>query len=410
MIGCDLHQDSMLLKIAQDRQAPETRRWKNTARDRTRMIADLKRRAAAVGGARLVFAYEASSAGFGLYDQLEEAGIEAYVLAPTKIPRSSRQKREKTDEKDAHQILELVRAYVLAGNPLPSVWIPDPPLRDDREIVRMRLDVGNKATTLKVQIRSLLKRNSVVRPTEIGKSWTKTFRAWTKALASEPSEAAPVMLPTGTRRTLASLLRQLEFLEEEQERLDMQVAALAQGPRYLAALQKLVHLTGVGVLAGMVFLTEIGDLHRFANRRQIASYLGLAPTSYESGKTNDRKGHISRQGSARLRKILCQASWVRIRCDPEEKAVYERIKAKNQKKSKIAVVACMRRLGIRMWHTAQSAFPRPKTGKTSATVCPQATVGFSKASNGCPKEKKPDRQSLKKQKSLGKNRGPSRGR
>jgi len=56
------------------------------------------------------------------------------------------------------------------------------------------------------------------------------------------------------------------------------------------------------------------------------------------------------QAARRVRKVLCQATWARVRHDPEEKAAYERIKAKNPKKKKIAVVASMRRLAVRMWH------------------------------------------------------------
>jgi len=123
MIGCDLHDESMILKIAEDRQTPETRTVKNTSSGRAAMIADLRRQAKAVGGARTVFAYEASGQGFGLYDQLTAAGIECYVLAPTRIARSTRRQKEKTDEKDALDLLELLRAHVLAGNRLPAVWI-----------------------------------------------------------------------------------------------------------------------------------------------------------------------------------------------------------------------------------------------------------------------------------------------
>jgi transposase len=144
MIGCDLHEDSLVLKIATGLETPETRQWRNTSQDRKRMIADLQKRARRTGAERVVFAYEASAAGYGLYDQLTAAGIEAYVLAPTKIPSSLRQKKEKTDEKDALPLLNLVRAFVLAGNPLPAVWVPDAQTRDDRELVRTRLDVSNK--------------------------------------------------------------------------------------------------------------------------------------------------------------------------------------------------------------------------------------------------------------------------
>jgi transposase len=114
-------------------------------------------------------------------------------------------------------------------------------------------------------------------------------------------------------------------------------------------------ISGVGVFGAMVFLTELGDLSRFKNRRQLAAYLGLAPCSFESGNNDDRKGHISRQGSYRVRKILCQSVWCQVRLKLGESEAYQRIVAKNPKKKKIAVVACMRRLAIRMWHTAESA-------------------------------------------------------
>jgi len=350
MIGCDLHEDTLMLKMATSLESPEMRVWKNTARDRQRMIADLRRRAKAAGASRTVFAYEASSAGYGLYDQLTAAGVEAYVLAPSKIPHSTRQKKEKTDEKDALQLLELVRAFVLAGVPLPKVWIPDAQTRDDRELVRLRLDVSGKIGRLKNQVKSLMKRNQLRRPAGLGKGWTRSFRAWLVASLIRPSDLSKSPLASGTRETLASLVRQLDFLEQEQDRLDQAVSALAEAPRYFQAVLELTRLSGVGVLTALVFLTEMGDLRRFANRRQVAAYLGLAPSCFESGRAHDRKGHITRQGSPRVRRALCQASWARVRLDPNEKAAYDRIVEKNPKKKKIAVVASMRRLAVRLWH------------------------------------------------------------
>jgi len=135
------------------------------------------------------------------------------------------------------------------------------------------------------------------------------------------------------------------------------VAALASSPRYEARIRELSKLCGVGMLTALVFLSELGDLSRFANRRQIAAYLGLVPSSNESGQRDDRKGHITRQGSARVRKALCQAAWARLRHNQEEKAIYERIKSKNPKKKKIAVVASMRRLAVRMWHLGKAEVP-----------------------------------------------------
>jgi len=350
MIGCDLHEEGMILKVAADRQTPETKSVKNTAAGRASMIAELRRRAKAAGGARVVFAYEASGQGFGLYDQLTAAGIECYVLAPTKIARSARRQREKTDEKDALDLLEVLRAHILAGNGLPTVWIPDAQTRDDRELVRMRLDVGEKIAALKAQVQSLLKRCQLRRLPGLGKGWTEAFWYWLERELAAPRPPRKRPLGPGGQATLGSLLRQLRSLEAEEEGLDKHLVALAWSPRYEARMRELTQLCGVGVLTALVFLTELGDLSRFVNRRQIAAYLGLAPSSHESGEQSDRKGHITHQGSARVRKVLCQATWCRLRCDEKEKAVYERIRGKNPQKKKIAVVALMRRLAIRMWH------------------------------------------------------------
>lgn len=345
MVGCDLHDKNMLLKIAQGRGKAVRRSYRNDTSGRKAMITALKKRASAAGGAKIIFAYEASGCGFGLCDELTEAGIKCYVLAPTKIARSVKSRRSKTDEKDADAILALLRAHVLAGNELPAVWVPDPQTRDDREVVRARLDAAQKLTGVKSQIRTLLKRSSVSKPSGMGKGWTKGYQAWLRGLLGDGSP-----LRHGARVGLGTLLRQLEFIEEEIGLLDREVAALGETPRYLRAVRMMNCLKGVGVLTAMVFLTEMGDMSRFSNRRQVGSYLGLAPSSHESGESDDRKGHITHHGNARVRKVLCQATWSRVRTDSNEKTVYERITAKNPKHKKIAVVAAMRRLAIRLWH------------------------------------------------------------
>lgn len=365
MVGCDLHDKTMLLKVACDLGTAETMSVRNTRAGRTRMIANLKARAKAAGGASILFAYEASGQGFGLHDELTAASIRCEVLAPTKISRSTQQQRVKTDEKDAEQILQLLRAHVLAGNPLPTVWVPDAQTRDDRESVRCRLDAAEKLTALKAQLKGLLKRNQLVRPESAGKGWTKLYWAWLRGLRQDSTNGV------GLRTSLASLLRQLDFLEEEIERLDKALLELSRSAPYATAVNQLVKLSGVGILTALVFLTEVGNLTRFANRRQISAYLGLVPKCYESGSANDRKGHITRQGPSRVRRVLCQAAWARVRCEGADQEAYQRIVVKNPKRKKIAAVAVMRRLAVRMWHVAREATPEasgPQPGRRRAST------------------------------------------
>lgn len=347
IVGCDLHDENMVLRIARNRDLSEKRTFANSQTGRKRLIELLKKLSAAGGGAEVVLAYEASSQGFGLYDELTDAGFKCFVLAPTRIERSSKDKRHKDDDRDAIGILEILRGHLLAGNELPAIWIPDVETRDDRELVRTRLDIGDKTTILKTQIQTLLKRTKIGQLPKEVKAWTIAFRSWLEGVAANKE-----VLSNGARMTLGTLLRQLKMLEAERQTLDMSIAELAKTARHENTCKELCKIQGVGMLTAMVFLTEMGDLSRFANRHQIGAYLGLTPSSNESGENNDRKGHITRQGSRRVRKVLCQASWARIRTDKEEGMVYQRIAAKNKKRKKIAVVAIMRRLAVRMWHVA----------------------------------------------------------
>ena len=148
MAGCDLHDKSMLLRIAADREAPRTRSWGTSVSAREAMIADLRRRAARCGAMRIVFAYEACGFGFVLYDALTAAGIECHVLAPSKMAKSAKHRKRRTDQRDAQLILDALRSYVLAGVDLPSVWVPDLRTRQDRELVRRRLAVAQGMRTM----------------------------------------------------------------------------------------------------------------------------------------------------------------------------------------------------------------------------------------------------------------------
>jgi len=357
MVGCDLHDKSMLLKIAVDQERPLVRSWGTDGEARGWMIADLRQRGEQAGAERIVFAYEACGFGFRLHDELTEAGIEAYVLAPSKMKRSPKHRKRKTDEKDAQAILDIVRSYVLAGVEMPSVWVPDVATRDDRELIRRRLAVAEDGSAARVRVRWLLKGNGI----EVcsAQAWTEEYWGWLEKLAQGG-------LPPGAAAAMGSLMRQIQWLGSEKERLDAQVLGLSQTSRYAPVVAALCRRKGVGVLTAMVYLTEMGDLSRFSNRQQVGSFLGLVPSSFETGEDDDHKGHITRQGPSRVRKVLCQAVWSRLRSVPSEREAYDRIVSRNPKHKKIAVVARMRTLGVMMWHDGLAAQEAMRSERVTA--------------------------------------------
>lgn len=120
----------MHLTVAGNKDNPQCTCVGNDAGGRRRMIRRLKKIAGQ--DAEVQFAYEASSLGFGLYDEPSEQGITCHVLAPSKIRRSPKDRQTRTDKNDVHNIFQVLRGHLLAGNDLPAVWVPDPEPRDDR--------------------------------------------------------------------------------------------------------------------------------------------------------------------------------------------------------------------------------------------------------------------------------------
>lgn len=346
MVGCDLHDKSMVLKVAEGSAEPVLLRFANTAQGREAMVAELLERGRLCRSKRIVLVYEACGLGFGLHDLLRKSGVECYVLAPTHLPKTPGGRRNKTDERDAQMLLEQCRGHVLAGNHLPTVWIPPDRLRDDRDLVRTRLDTAEAGARIKLQILSLLKRNGIVLPEFFLKhrNWTKIWLRWLQTTSES--------LAGGAATVLRSYVARWEALQQELSHLDQAIRDLSETACYAAPVAALQALPGVGRLTAMVFLTEMGDLSRFQNRRQIGAYLGLAPSAFESGNCDDRKGHITHQGPSRVRKVLCQATWASLWKDPVTKETWERLRNHNPKRSKKAIVALMRRLAIRMWHVA----------------------------------------------------------
>jgi transposase len=348
-VGIDLGDKNSVARIAVEREKSERFGFVNNRAGRARLFAEVSKRAEQAGGAKVVMVYEASSCGFILSDEAKAAGQDCYVLAPTKIEKSVEQRKHKNDDRDAEDVLDKVRAHVLAGNRLPTVWVPDLQTRDDREVVRTRMELAEKQTQVKSQIQMLLKRHGVEKPTGLGVGWTKRYRQWLTGVAESSH------LGWGGRQALGSLLRQLTWIESEMDSIEKLVQQLAEAPRHRAIVDELMQEPGVGLMTAIVYRTEIGYAGRFRRSRQVGKFVGLTPTSHESGQQNDRKGHISRQGPPRLRKILCQASWAHVRRDEQARQVYQRVAERNPKKKKIALVAVMRRLAVRLWHRMRKA-------------------------------------------------------
>ena len=147
---------------------------------------------------------------------------------------------------------------------------------------------------------------------------------------------------------MAELIREMEA-----ERVEAMTATADETvTRKITALQR---IRGIGANFSAVLVHEV--LYRaFANRRQLASYVGIAPMPYQSGGM-DRDRSISRAGNPRARTTLIQLAWLWLRYQPGSAlAIWfrERVGTLQGRTRRIAIVAMARRLLIALWRYVET--------------------------------------------------------
>jgi transposase len=267
---------------------------------------------------------------------LEELGFELLIGDAGKI-RAWQLRRQKTDRRDAEQLLAL-----LESNKFPAIWVPSAGERDLRQLLLHRHKLVQMRTRIKNQLQHVAMNQGLQKKRQL---WTEKGQRWLQALA----------LPPWTQRRREDLLRLLGELEPAIA--DLTAAVEAAGEQD-ARVQLLRTHPGVGPITALGFVLVIGDIKRFARSRQLTSYLGLIPSEDSSG-TRRRLGAISKQGNTLLRTLLVEAGQSAARCDPELRRAYQRLCHKKQYTG-IGKVMVARKLAVRlywMWKTQQPYAP-----------------------------------------------------
>ena len=208
-------------------------------------------------------------------------------------------------------------------------------MRQLRALLRHRAQLVRLRTLLRNRIHAVLAGHGHDRPAGC---WSGRGRAWLASLD----------LPAVSREVVEDDLALTGALQVPIDRLDGEVRQRARSdPR----VKVLTQLPGVGPFTALVILAEAGDITRFSSARKLASWAGLTPTVRGSDRTV-RHGHISKQGSAWVRWILCEAAQTAKR-HPDFAASYQAIARRRGKK--IATTAIARKLLTRAWHLLTDA-------------------------------------------------------
>jgi transposase len=139
---------------------------------------------------------------------------------------------------------------------------------------------------------------------------------------------------------VASVAALIAHLEAQLAELDGELGAyLAAHPRWDATHQLLRSVPGIGPVTAAILLATVPELGTLS-RHQIAALVGVAPMARESGVWRGRR--CIRGGRALPRRALYMAALTTTRGGPWHD-VYVRLRARG-KPTKVALVACMRRL------------------------------------------------------------------
>jgi transposase len=290
-------------------------------------------------GCTIELMYEAGFHGFWLRDLLKRDGIKCVVVPPHTVTEE-KTNRVKTDAADARRL-----ALNLENGDYKSCYVPDQERREDRQVSRTLEDVQNNIVRTRNQIWKMLDFHGIEITIE-GKIPTK----------KDIRKLRDLSIPENIAVSLKSYLDLLELLWEQHQHLRNTLRKMTKKEKYKKTYDIVHSAPGIGWFTAIRLVLEWGeDFSRFANRRHIASFVGLTGSEHSTGETV-RRGHLSGLGHKRSRTWLVENSWVAIRKDPVLLDKYNKVLSNTGSKKK-AIVAAARKLVGRILRCVTSGQP-----------------------------------------------------
>lgn len=276
-------------------------------------------------GAEIFSAYEVGFSGFGLHRTLVAAGVKNIVVNAASIEVEANN-RVKTDKRDARKIAEQLAAGRLRGIYIPTEEEGRRSLSRGREqVVERRKAIGNQLKMKLYYLGIMIPDN---RKLSLG------FLKWAESLNLRSEHKMAIKEFSDAWRQETERIRRYDAALREQAANDTYEHIYRSAP-------------GVGSVSARVLSNELGNMSRFDNERQLFSSSGLTP-SERSSCEHVRRGHISCQGSPRIRELMTEVAWRAIAEDRSLKEFYRRVAATRD--SKRAIIAVARKMLGRLRH------------------------------------------------------------
>jgi len=148
-------------------------------------------------------------------------------------------------------------------------------------------------------------------------------------------------LPIKDTSTQSSLQAMIQAFEVAIVDLQQEVCQICQED-FKVQYDRLTSIKGISHKVATALIETTNGFQDFRSAKALAKFIGLAPTTHQSGKMATHRG-ICRTGDPHLRGMLYVASWSAIRYNRSCKEFYLRLKAAG-KASKLALIAVANKL------------------------------------------------------------------
>ena len=219
---------------------------------------------------------------------------------------------------------------------MPAIWLPDPRIREERELARFRLHLVKHKSALKNRVHSTL--------INFGKPCPVTDLFGVEGRRLLARLQAPGALARQHHRE-----RGADRRPRRPDRRD-QPASCSEGHADHPYIPLLMSAPGIGWVLAFTIAAEIGEIERFPSPEKLAGYTGLCPRVNQSGD-KDRRGPLTKHGPTYLRWALLEATMHALK-HPAYAQRYQRNKRRlgKQRGAKVAQVDIARRLAHAIWH------------------------------------------------------------
>lgn len=234
------------------------------------------------------------------YEAFERNGIKVKLANPFKT-RAIAEAQIKTDTLDAQTLAHLLRSNLVA-----ECYIAPREIRDNRTVLRHRESLVWNRTAIINKMRSLLDKYDL--HCKYDKIHGTRGIMWLKSITLES--------PKDTI-SLQQYTRHIEFLNEEIENLEKEIASDAAKEESVAILMS---MTGIDYYSAMLITSEIGDISRFCTPKKLVSWSGLCPTLHQSGDSLYH-GKI-KHGNRKVQTVMIQAAKTAARTDERMRTFY----------------------------------------------------------------------------------------